>query len=153
MRIMTWYTHKYLQHHSFDKSKYPPQHMRNRTWYTYNSIEWILMLCIEHSLSVREAFFAIPSLFLKYLNFIIDRGFVNTSAICLLIAMYWSFIVPFWTMSQMKWHFISMWYNLSWNIVFSKILIQLWLLHLIIIGSSISPNNLVSNFISHISYL
>jgi hypothetical protein len=54
------------------------------------------------SLSSKGEISLIPSLPLKYENFILDRGFVKISVVFSSMEMYWRITSPFWNLSQIK---------------------------------------------------
>ena len=98
---------------------------------------------------MKDTFSATPSLPWKCENFPKDRGLVRMSSICSLVWMYYSFMVPLWTMSLIKWYVNSICLDLSWKIRFFMIFKQLWLLQLIIVVSNISWNNPDNNFLNN----
>ena len=93
-----------------------------------------------------RSFQTTPSLSRKCSNFTWDRGFVNTSTTCSSILTYWIFMTPFCIISQMYKYQISMCFDLSWNIGFSVIFIQLWLSHRITVVSNSRSNRPNINF-------
>ena len=101
----------------------------------------------QHSLWARKAFSSIPSFSRKYTNFDVIRGLVKIYAFCSSVRMYCNFRLPLCTRSLMKWYFISMCFDLSWNIRFSKSLMQLWLSQLLIVESSFPPNRSKGSFL------
>ena len=57
----------------------------------------------NHHFSLEEiSIWRTPSFFLKYSNFTLAIGFVNTLAICSFVPTYWSFTAPLCTISQIK---------------------------------------------------
>ena len=106
----------------------------------------------QHSFSAREAFSTMPSLSRKYTNFHAVKGLVRISAICSSVRMYYNFRVPLCTRSLMKWYFISMCFDLSWNTGFFESLMQLWLLQWMIVESSFPPNRSDRRFLSQVAF-
>ena len=76
-----------------------------------------------------------PSLFLRYSNGSLARGFVNIFAICSFVGTYSNFTTFCATCSLRKWYLIGMCLVFEWSTGFFEILIALVLSHLIEMGS------------------
>ena len=107
----------------------------------------------QHFILAREVFLSMPSLSQKYTNFVVVRGLVRISTICSSAQMYCNFKVPLCTRSLMKWYFISMCFDLSWNTGLSESLMQLWLSQWMIVESSFPLNKSDRSFLSQTTSL
>lgn len=74
-----------------------------------------------------DTFSCTPSCSLKNKNVVFGKGLLRMFATYSSVDMCWSLTAPLCTISLMLWYLISMCFDLSWNIGFSKSLIPLWL--------------------------
>ena len=93
---------------------------------SWENVYWVPQKHV-HSLSRRETFYIMSSLFLKYTRVNLHKGFVRMSPFWSSMDMCWSFTSPFCSISRMKWYLVSMCFDLSWNSRFFEILKKLLL--------------------------